>query len=50
MNKKADVEISKVILLILAILALILAFVFVKGTLNDLVNSFITFIKQIFKY
>jgi hypothetical protein len=50
MNKKADAGINKVIILLLAILGIILAFVFIKGSANDLVNIFITFIKEIFKY
>ena len=50
MNKKGDIEIDKIILLILALIVLIAVIVFVRGSLRDLIDSFMNFIKQIFKY
>ncbi len=49
MNKKADVEIDKLIIFLLAIIALVAFFVFLKSSLNDLIETFFKFIKDIFK-
>ena len=48
-NKKGDVEIDKVIILVLAIIALIAVFVFVKSSLSESIETFLIYIKEIFK-
>ena len=50
MNKKGDVEIDKLIILLLAVLALIAIIIFTKSSLTNSVDTFINFIKGIFKY
>ena len=49
MNKKGDVEIDKIIILVLAILALIVVFIIVKDSLLNLIDLFFSFIKEMFK-
>ena len=49
MNKKGDVEIDKIIILVLAILALIVVFMIVKDSLLNLIDLFFNFIKEMFK-
>jgi len=51
MNKKAvSMAFEKVIILIISIAVLIVVFIFAKGSIENLIKSFIDFIKQIFKY
>ena len=51
MNKKGiTIAFEKVIILIVILIVFIAVFVFVKSSLKDLIDIFMNFIKQIFKY
>jgi len=52
MNKKATISLTveKIVILIIALTVLLIILVSVKGKLSNLVEIFINFMREIFKY